>query len=150
MLHQLIKTQNLLIAFLLSLLGFTTACSKNNNSMGIEYGTPHATFKVFGKITSESRTKIPAIRVVMKSETFWVHSDTVISDFYGNYEVKVSDFPTDHHFEMEFTDIDDQANGLYQSKDTIAVFKDAEYEGGESWYAGETSKELNIQLKEEK
>ena len=146
--HQLIKTQNLIIAFLLSLLGFTTACSKNNNTIGIEYGTPHATFKVFGKITSEKGDKIPAIRVVMKPNFFAMNADTVISDYYGNYMVEVSDFPKDQNFELEFEDIDGEAHGIYQPKDTTAIFKNPVYEGGEGWNSGETSKELNIQMKE--
>ncbi len=146
----LINTQNLFIGFLLSVLGFGAACSlKDKKVVGIEYGTPHATFKVYGKITNESGSKIPAIRVVMKSETFSPYgNDTVISDYHGNYEIKISDFPDDHNFEMEFTDIDGPAHGEYQTKDTVAKFINPVYEGGESWNRGETSQELNIKLKE--
>lgn len=147
--NNLIKTQNLIIAFFLTLLGFGTACSKDSETPGIEYGVPRATFKVFGKITSESGIKIPAIRVIMKSENVYSYNDTVISDYYGNYEVSLSEFPTDHDFEMEFEDIDGAAHASYKKKDTTAKFVNPVFEGGESWNRGETSKELNIKLKEQ-
>jgi len=145
-----LKKYNLLIAFLLSILGFGASCTKSKiPSGGIEYGSPHATFKVYGKVTSENGINIPAIRVIMKSEQLYPLPDTVISDYYGNYEVKVSDFPTDHNFTIEFEDIDGPAHGTYQAKDTVVKFINPVFEGGESWYKGETSKEMNIKLKEE-
>ena len=54
-------------------------------------------------------------------------------------------------FNIEFIDIDGAENGEYQSLDTIVEFKDPHFTGGDGdWYAGETSKEFNIQLNPKK
>jgi len=145
-----LKKYNLFIAFLLTILGFGASCSKSKTpSGGIEYGSPHATFKVYGKVTSENGINIPAIRVIMKSEQLFPMPDTVISDYYGNYEVRLHDSPRDHNYTLEFSDIDGPAHGNYLAKDTTVKFINPVFEGGESWYKGETSKEMNIKLKEE-
>lgn len=145
-----LQKYNLFIAFLLSILGFGSSCTKSKiPSGGIEYGSPHATFKVYGKITSENGVNIPAIRVIMKSEQLYPFPDTVISDYYGNYEVRLTDHPTNQNFTLEFKDIDGIAHGSYQAKDTAVKFINPVFEGGESWYKEETSKEVNIKLKEE-
>lgn len=144
-----LKKYNLFIAFLLTILGFGASCTKFKISPGIEYGSPHATFKVYGKVTSENGINIPAIRVIMKPDQLYPWPDTVISDYYGNYEVRLSAHPTHQNYTLEFKDIDGAAHGSYQAKDTTVKFINPVFEGGESWYKGETSKEMNIKLKEE-
>ena len=145
---KLIKTHNVIIAILLSILGFSTACKKEENTMAA-YGSPHAFFKINGKVTSEEGEKIPAIMVIM-SAGISQESDTIISDYDGNYEVKVMDFP--YYFNdmpLKFEDIDGEVHGSFQAKDTIIKFKDPIYENGHGWYKGEASKEVNIKLKKE-
>lgn len=143
--RRLLKKHNQLLAFILSLLGIGGACTFSCCAYGtpVEYGTPHATFKVYGKVTSEDNTEIPNARVVLQEDTAYTNEN-------GNYNVQVIEFPSNQDFLIEFMDIDGNTNGAYQSKDTIVSFQDPVFENGENpWYSGETSKEIDIKLKED-
>ena len=141
-----LRFYNRIISVFLSILGvggtFSLA-SCDDSSTKAEYGTPHATFKVHGKITSENNTEINNIRVVMQT-------DTAYTDENGLYEVEASSFPTDQDFLLEFRDVDGQENGAYLAKDSLVSFVDPQFKNGDGWYEGEISKEVNISLKEDK
>ena len=142
----LFKRYNTLISFLLSVLGFGVACSLSSCEYGtpaVEYGTPFANFKVKGNVKSEvTSNPILNIRVVMGH-------DTTFTDESGNYQVENTDFPDDQTFLVEFNDVDGETNGEYQPLDTIVNFIDPEYSGGsDTWYNGETEKEINVKLKD--
>jgi putative lipoprotein (rSAM/lipoprotein system) len=142
----ILEKYNKLLSFLLSVLGFGAACSLGACEYGlpvVEYGTPHATFKVKGTVRSEQTSNnLPNIRVVMGE-------DTAFTDVSGNYQVKNIDFPNDQAFLVEFKDIDGETNGEYQPLDTIVEFIDPEFSGGsDGWDQGETEKELNVKLKD--
>jgi putative lipoprotein (rSAM/lipoprotein system) len=142
----LLKKHNTLISFLLSILGFGTACSIGSCEYGlppVEYGSPYATFKVKGAVKSEATSdNLHGIRVVMGY-------DTAFTDESGNYQVQNMEFPKDQVFLVEFTDIDGEVNGEYQPLDTIVEFVDPVYSGGsDGWDHGETEKEINVNLKD--
>ena len=142
----MLKKYNTLLSFLLSVLGFGAACSLSGCEYGplpVEYGTPHAMFKINGNVKSEQTSdNIPGIRVVMGV-------DTAFTDAQGNYQVRNESWPSDEAFMLEFKDIDGESNGAYQPLDTIVEFIDPEFIGGEgAWYMGETDKEINIELKD--
>lgn len=134
-----LKGCNAIISFLLALLGF--ACQKETiNDMPAEYGSPHATFKVLGKINDATNSKpIKGVQVVFEA-------DTAYSDINGNYSVQATNYPTDHSFKIEFNDIDGEKNGSYESLEKLVEFKDAEFTGQDGWYSGETSNDLNVNL----
>jgi putative lipoprotein (rSAM/lipoprotein system) len=142
----LLRRFNSLISFLLTILGFGAVCSIGSCAYGtplVEYGTPHATYKVKGSVQSEmTSSNLPNIRVVMGE-------DTAFTDESGNYQVENIDFPDDQVFLVEFRDIDGEANGEYQPQDTIVEFIDPEFSGGSGgWDSGETEKEINVKLKD--
>jgi len=147
--RKILKRYNRIISVLLSLLGiggaFTfSGCEGGGNTPGAEYGTPHATFKIYGKVTSEDSAEIPNIKVVMPF-------DSTYTDEKGNYNLEVVAFPMDQDFSVRFKDIDGSTNGSYQLKDTIVSFEDPQFVNGNgSWNAGETSKKVDIKLKEDK
>ena len=136
---------NKLISLLLTILGFGAVCSIGSCAYGtpLEYGTPHATYKVQGSVKSEvTSSNLSYIRVVMGE-------DTTFTDESGNYQVENIDFPDDQVFLLEFKDIDGDFNGDYQPLDTIVEFIDPEFSGGSGgWYSGETEKEVNVKLKD--
>jgi putative lipoprotein (rSAM/lipoprotein system) len=142
----LLKINNRLISFLLSILGFGAAssitCCCMYGSPVVEYGTPHATFRVKGSVQTEMNSDaLPHIRVVMGE-------DTAYTDEQGNYQVENIDFPDDQIFLVEFSDIDGVVNGEYQPLDTLVAFTDPEFSGGsDGWYEGETEKEIHVKLK---
>jgi len=130
----------------LSILGFGAACGFSACEYGagyVEYGTPHAMFKVKGSVKSEATSdNISGIRVIMRV-------DTTFTDAQGNYEVGASDYPGDQAFLVEFKDTDGGSNGEYQPLDTIVEFTDPAFTGGEgAWYGGMTEKEIDVELKD--
>lgn len=143
----ILKKYNKLISIFLSMLGIGgtisfTSCE--NITPAAEYGTPHATFKIYGKVASKQGVKIPQIKVVM-------YYDSSYTDEHGNYQVQVSAFPSSQDFILKFEDVDGEVNGAYETKDTLISFVNPQFENGsDSWYAGETSKELDIEMTEEK
>ncbi|MDY0104616.1 MAG: radical SAM-associated putative lipoprotein [Lentimicrobium sp.] len=134
---KILKKYNVLIAGLLALLGYTTACDSKD-----EYGTPSAKFIVNGKvISSETDQPIENIRVTMQGDTTYTNADGVyqVVDNWG--------FPTDQTYKIDFNDIDGAANGGFSGLDTIVEFKDPEFsDGNGDWYSGETSKEFDVKL----
>jgi putative lipoprotein (rSAM/lipoprotein system) len=105
-----------------------------------EYGTPTASFKVYGTVLSEDSTEIPYIRVVMQN-------DTMYSDPDGNYSISDNNFPGSHEFQIEFSDTDGAENESWQTLDTTVAFVDPKFKNGDGdWYAGETTKEFNVKL----
>lgn len=132
-----LKTYNVLIAGLLAILGFTTACDSKD-----EYGTPSAKFIVNGKVkVSETDLPIENVRVTMQGDTTYTNADGVyqVVDKWG--------FPTDQTYNLEFQDIDGEENGEFNELDTIVEFKDPKFlDGDGDWYSGETSKEFDVKL----
>lgn len=134
---RILKTYNVLLAGLLTILGFATACDSKD-----EYGTPSAKFIVNGKVkSSETDQPIENIRVSMQG-------DTTFTDANGVYQVVDKwGFPTDQTYNIEFQDIDGDAYGEFSDLDTIVEFKDPEFlDGDGNWYSGETSKEFDVKL----
>lgn len=133
-----------LFSFILSMLGIGATFSACEWNAPMEYGTPHARFKVNGKVTDKMNKEIQGVKVIMQY-------DTVYTNNLGNYEINTSDFPSSKNFPISFEDVDGSTNGLYVKMDTIVAFVDPEFINGDGhWYSGETSEEFNIQLKEEK
>jgi putative lipoprotein (rSAM/lipoprotein system) len=138
---KILKTYNVLIAGLLAILGFTTACDSKD-----EYGTPSAKFIVNGIVKSSgSDQPIENIRVTMKG-------DTSYTDANGKYQVVDKwGFPSDQTNNIKFQDIDGAVNGEFYDLDTIVEFKDPTFTGGDGhWYSGETSKDFDTKLTHKK
>lgn len=141
--NKYLKSYNKFLSYLLSLLGFGIAFSNGCAMYGTpaEYGTPNATFKVNGQVTDEQSIPIPKIRVVLQF-------DTTYTDIQGKYLVKTVSFPESQTFKIEFDDVDGTQNYQYEGLDTSAIFSNPKFTGGSgNWNYGETSAELNIQLK---
>lgn len=148
--HLVFHCFNSLILLLISLLGFTTSCAKEE--MKYMYGSPNATFIVKGEIKSaQTQQPIPDIivemRIVYEKEGARL-AGTAFSKSNGGYEVAMGEYPGDYTIQLKYTDTDGALNGEFESKDTTVVFKDTKYSGGDgSWYWGHAEKEINIQLK---
>ena len=141
--NRILKSQNKIIAFILSVLGIGSTGIFNGCSISdtpVEYGTPSATFIVKGKVANE--TGINGIKVKMSYDSTYTNES-------GRYEIEVIDFPMDQEFQIQFEDIDGEANNEYQKLDTVVAFVDPEFDGGDgSWYSGETTTEFDVKLKE--
>ena len=136
--------QNKSISYILSFLGIGSAVIFNGCMYGspvVEYGTPHANFKVTGKVTTEAGVEIEQIKISMQTET-------TKSDIDGKYNIEISDFPEDQEYTVRFIDEDGSQNGgEFVALDTVVKFTDPKFEDGDGdWFSGTTSKTLNVKL----
>ncbi len=135
---------NAIIAALMALLGFSTACEQSVDEYGVpmpEYGVPSAEFIVKGTVKSAANSEnIPNIQVKMGN-------DSTQTDEQGRYEVSRRSVMGDQTFQVTFEDIDGAENGAYADADTNVVFDDPQFTGGDGgWDHGRTEKEVNIRL----
>ncbi|MBR6306312.1 MAG: radical SAM-associated putative lipoprotein [Bacteroidales bacterium] len=134
----------------LSLLGFT-GCDPLNviiNSR-VEYGMPHATFKVTGTVKAEDTgNPVQGIKVKFRQHVdgsedengnpFYTEVE-FSSDEDGKVEGSFVEWPDDKNIEFTFEDIDGEENGGYFAPDTLRG-KDIKIEFEEAkkstWYKG--------------
>ena len=77
---------------LIGILGFSSACDVIYT---VEYGCPHADFKISGTVkNSETQTAVPIIYIGYPG----FYSDSIRSDANGNFQITINDFPQDVEF----------------------------------------------------
>lgn len=156
--YKCLKTYNALIVCLISFLGFASSC---DSSEGIQamYGTPSADFIVKGKVGNATNSPVAGIKVEMSKEVnngtekvSYLLNTTSSAESTGTYKVSGGgQSPVDQTFKIKFTDIDGALNGEYETLDTIVVFQDPKFTGGDGyWNQGQTEKEINVKLKPKK
>jgi putative lipoprotein (rSAM/lipoprotein system) len=136
------KTTNILLSALISLLGFSSACSIGT----VEYGAPHADFIVSGKTESAvSGEAVENIRVV----AMW---DTSFTNDKGLYLKELeTGGAQDGELVLKFEDIDGEQNGSFEPLDTLIQYKASDFEGGDdNWYGGKATKTVNVKLRPKK
>jgi len=138
-----LNSYNACILLLMSFLGFSTACKKEE--VRYEYGVPNAGFIINGKIESVLTSKpIPDIIIEVREMRL---VKTGFSDGNGKYQITIGDSPDDKTYQLRFSDTDGPLNGEYESLDTTVVFNDPKFRDGDGkWFVGYTEQELNIKL----
>ena len=136
---KLLKSTNVILSFLLSMLGFSTGCDEIIHPRA-EYGTPYADFIINGTVkASDTNEAIPDIKV----KADW---DSTYTNAEGKYEIVIRSFPQDQDIEIHFIDPDGNTNGSFQQLDTIAQFKNIEFKSTGSWSYDDVEKEMNVSL----
>jgi putative lipoprotein (rSAM/lipoprotein system) len=151
---RLFKSLNSLIVLLISLLGFSTACSKDETRM---YGSPMYGYSINGNINSSvDNHSIQDIKMEMYlipeigGQAEEQLCGSARSDLKGRYRLNDYrySFKSDRAYLVRFTDADGPLNGEFQSLDTTVVFQDVKFTGGDGeWDRGTAEKELYIKLK---
>lgn len=139
---RLIKSYNRFLAFLISILGFSSLYSiiSCDNTSTVEYGNPYAKFKVKGYVTNSSETPVKGIRITMETDTAFTNDS-------GKFQIETTSFPQEQAFLLNFTDIDKGLNDEYLPADTTVKFDNPQFENGDGdWYEGVVEKELRIRL----
>jgi putative lipoprotein (rSAM/lipoprotein system) len=140
---------NQLIVWLITFLGFSSSCTKDNGGgeVIVEYGVPSAKFIVKGTITSSTTQKaVKGLKVSIFDNNSLTCSDTTNAD--GTFEVSLIEFPENHRFPVKVEDIDGATNNSFASLDTAATFTNPVFTNGDShWFQGETQQTLNLQVK---
>jgi putative lipoprotein (rSAM/lipoprotein system) len=133
----ILHANNKFIAYILGMMGFASACLPEP----VEYGMPHALFRVKGTVQSNTTELfIPNIQVKMGYNTTYTNEQ-------GQFEIGIQEFPKDQSFIVQFRDIDGSVNGLYSGTDTTITFEKPEFTNGDGdWYEGETEKTVQIKL----
>jgi putative lipoprotein (rSAM/lipoprotein system) len=137
------KAANAVISVLLFILGFSVfSCQKDDN---YEYGTLTTVFEflITGTVTDETTNQpIPNIKVR-------TDQDSTVTDSAGGYITIYYGFSLGDTIQVQFIDVDGQANGEFQQLDKGVDFSDAEFSGGNGkWFLGGTVKKVNVELKE--
>ena len=137
----LLKGFNGILTLLLAILGFA-ACRENS----VEYGTPYATYKFNGTVESaETKQPVENIKVTIGENITQTNEEGEFSVDDAQY------FPEDQTFYVHFEDVDSIENGEYQDLDTIVESENAQFTNGDGdWYAGETTIEIDVQMKPKK
>ena len=153
-----LKSSNSLIVLLISILGFSSSCKKEESRY--MYGSPHASFIITGKVESAAtNTMIPEIIVEMRSIKNYQDGQSYIrlvatgfgDSVDGSYNLLDTNTPDDNTYQIKFIDIDGALNGEYETLDTTVVFNKPKFTGGDgSWDYGYTTQELNVKLKPKK
>lgn len=141
-----LTTYTKIIAWFLSILGFTAGCDIIDPV--VEYGVPSADFKAKGTVTDAVNNKpIQNIRVIGRA----VHgydADTAFTDANGNYSVEMKGifgFPIKIYAE----DADGSLNGWYGPDSMQIEQQEArQVKKGSGWYSGAFEKsDANFKLK---
>ena len=139
-----------LISACLILLGFNSC---DSISFGrAEYGTPHASYKISGKVVSDADGKeINGIKVTMVRKNIdgshhpVTHSVTTNAD--GEFLIndnQVTSFP-DEEFIIHLEDIDGAENGLFTDSEQMIKFVKSDFSGASGhWYYGKTERNMGV------
>ena len=135
------KTYSKILAILMAWLGFS--CDGTGT---LEYGTPSATFKAKGVITSQADDHpVEGIRAVLKpnQNTEW-GMDTVYTDSKGAFNLKSGNDGFAHQkLYVELSDVDGDKNGSFSDKGMEIDYSNEKFTGGDGhWYKGEAEKDL--------
>lgn len=141
-----LTTYTKIIAWFLSILGFTAGCDIIDPV--VEYGVPSADFKANGTVTDAVNNKpIQNIRVIGKA-VYGHDADTAFTDENGNYSVEMNGiigFPVKIYAE----DVDGALNGWYRPDSMQVEQRDTrQVKKGSGWYSGVFEKnDANLKLK---
>ncbi len=143
---KLLAKSNAIIVAVIGFLGITSCKFTDPKPPAPEYGSPYATFELNGKVTSSATNEpIGNIRIVLeeyRKDTFYTKTD-------GTYQRDYKVFESgDYTFNVKYEDIDNTANGEFQSLDTVIQVKSTDFKDDSGdWNGGTATKEINVSLK---
>ena len=127
-----------LILFLLALLGFSfTSCEPKDEEIipVLEYGVPRVSFKLKAHVVDEAGEPIQGIEVRTEDDEPFEYN-TGISDYQGNIDAYGGFWPGAERGQVQFIDIDGEANGGEYETQLVKLTNVEQLEEGESWYHG--------------
>lgn len=149
----LLNGANWVLAGLLALLGFS--CGNDNEEIPCEYGSPHATYEIKGKVVDQEGRTIPNIQVTISTTHQYVHfqNDSLATNAQGEFEIAASltSFGEDVSFKIKAEDIDGPDNGgQFEDIITDVPFKKEDLrEGDDNWNAGNAQKDITITMEKD-
>lgn len=146
-----VKGWKWLLGVVLGMLGFN-GCERIG-LFRVEYGQPHADFKLIGDVTDTKGNPIPGIRVVYDRmpEREFLGKDTLYTDQKGHIEKDLPDHYWMNGTVIKFEDVDGAENGTYKTK----VLREDDFEveqtkkGDKKWYEGAFTVHADAVLEED-
>lgn len=142
----IVKSLDKLIAAVLALLGVTaTGCEERY----LEYGSPHATFKIRGTVTQEATQEpVEGIRVLLGTTEHYYY-DTLHTDAQGKYECVEGGVAMFDTTWVKVEDVDGAAHGGSFAADSAMLTPEqlVMTEEGEGWNIGTFEGTLDFSLK---
>jgi len=135
-----------IVLFLLTLLGFSSVYSQNEESRPLmKYGVPHATFQIKGKVVNALGRPIKGVQVIIKNEEKGIE-ERVISGKGGRFEYSENVFPSELTYLIQVEDIDGKKNkGDYEAANQIVNVEKSDYKDTKDpWDRGVVLKEKTI------
>jgi len=156
-----IKISNLLLGGLVSMLGFSSCSNDDPAEDRVEYGQPHAKYRVVGTVTDEIGNPIDNIKVKVGLHEEWQQGealkiydhgiDSTYTDKAGKFITKdFIDVSLGENLKVFLSDEDGAANGAYKN-DTLTLknYPNKQYEKAERWYVGAFEYTVNAKLKKD-
>lgn len=136
---------NRLMSGILVLLGFTACSNVMNGDEPCMYGQPHADYEIKGKVQdAESKQPVTNARIIVKeldqnNKPWHSYPDTLTTGKTNEYIYKNTSTGYGR-----FRVICEDPSGVYKADSTDV---EMHLTGGEGWYQGSDSKEVNFKLK---
>lgn len=148
--NSILKTSNWIYGLIIGLLGFSQGC-KSLGGSSVEYGQPHADYKISGRVTDASNNPIKNIEVNILEHTYDGKEYSVKkinTDDLGKYIYTHVGGSGEMTFSIKYTDTDGVENGgEFENMTQDVEFKRGDFTGGDGdWYAGEATKNVNTTL----
>lgn len=146
--QQWLQFYNRMLAGIMTLLGFT-ACGMPDIVEPAEYGTPHATYEIKGKVLTPEKEASPGIQIILKREInrnsgkfASMYGDTIKTDQKGEFYYKQEEVSFgDMEYRIVYRDVEHE---IYKT-DSVQVKMEAKGGSGR-WNNGSDSKEVTINL----
>jgi putative lipoprotein (rSAM/lipoprotein system) len=123
-----------LIYILFALLGFGFASCEEIGKA--EYGVPHVSFKLKARVVDEAGKPIQGIEVRTEDDERFEYN-TGISDYQGNIDAYGGFWPGAERGQVQFIDIDGEANSGEFETQLVKLTNVEELEAGDgNWYHG--------------
>lgn len=157
--HLFIKNTTWLFTGILSLFGFSCSDSNDPYDNPVEYGSPHAYFRIKGKVVNETdQEALSNIQVEIRYDarqqdpaSAIYYRDTIRTDIHGEFQWDTHKI-TLWHMPLKLITSDPGENpgrGPFVPDTTLINFESADMQDPGSWYEGSGEKEITIRLKQQ-
>jgi len=150
-----LTVSNWILATIIGALGFSS-CNKPNNPDDTRYmyGVPYAAYSIKGKVVDNFQNPVPGIKVEiqgLKNQLYPVFEPSVvITDAKGEFAMDFRQQVNEFDFNLKYTDIDGETNGLFKSAEQIINVKTSDITGNhDGWFVGSVKKETTVILEKE-
>lgn len=144
---RVLKLLSLIISVVLGL--FCDSDNSGGLNQPVEYGMPHADYKISGKVISSGNSlPVEGLRVSIRDTVALSTLNTsAITDSDGRYSLEFTTALWNNTWHLQVKDIDSIENGLYKTKDTTVSIPQSELnKRGGRWNYGHADKTIDLKV----